>query len=77
MIARERRAQTRLAPYVPVFKISDFIRTSRQQIAASRTLASTIGHFEPVWAVLDQIATKERFVSMIEAELDDALEHYR
>ena len=76
LIARERRARKKLEPCLPVYYISDFVRTSRQQIAHGRALASSIGDLDHVWGVLDRIAARERFVSAIEADLDAALERY-
>jgi hypothetical protein len=76
LIARERRVQRKLEPWIPVYRISDFIRCERQQIGTGRALASTIGDLDHVWGFLNLIATRERFISSIEAELDAALECY-
>jgi hypothetical protein len=76
LIARERRVERKLEPWVPVYRISDFIRNERQLITVGRALASIVGAADHVWDILDRIAARERVVSVIEAELDAALEHY-
>jgi hypothetical protein len=77
LLARERRVQERLTFWVDVYRISDFIRTERQQLAAGRALASIVGDTEMVWAILEPLAQRERFINEIEAELDEALARYR
>ena len=62
---------------MPVFRVSDYIRTERQHIAEMRTVSSTIGDTELLWTILDGIAAKECVVSVIETELDDALVAWR
>ena len=81
LLIHERRAQEKLEPWLPLYHVSNFIRTERQRIAEIRThvrtLASTLGDTDVVWHVLDGIAARDRFVNAIAAELDAALEHYR
>jgi hypothetical protein len=73
LLGRERRMQQKLEPWVPVFRINDFIRTERQRIAEARVHVTAAGDTDVVWHVLDVIATRERFVNRIEVDLDDAL----
>lgn len=51
-----------------IYAISDFVRRERQRIARLRRTAT-----EDDWDVLGSVATAERFVDWVEAELDDLL----
>jgi hypothetical protein len=76
LLTRERRVQETLEPWIPVYRISDYLRTARQRIAEARALASAIGDTESVWRGLDVLATRERVVNAIEADLDGALRSF-
>jgi hypothetical protein len=73
ILAAAQAQQAKLEPWLPVYHITDFIRTERQRIAQARALASAAGDCESVWHVLAVIAARECFVNAIEAEFDEAL----